>query len=383
MKASYLSGAMLLITTHSVGAVGLDRSGQNIDILFEQGNVAELSFGRIMPDVDGTDEDVFGGRDSGQVASDYNQVGLALKMDVDERLSFAVILDEPYGSDVSYPVGGSVALGGTRAIVDSRAFTALARYRFNDMMSVHGGLRYQNLEADVTLQGAAYGPLSGYDARFGQDGGLGFVIGGAYERPDIALRVALTYSSKIEHDLPTTETVGGIPVNLIDPRLAATSTTTVETPASINLDFQTGIMADTLLFGNIRYAMYEDTIVSPAFFDAAFPTTSRDSLTDIDNGVSYNLGIGRRFNETISGSVSVGYEEKGDDLVSPLAPTNGNYSLSVGVAYNVSETMTISGGARYTWLGDARPETGTPDTARASFTDNNAVAVGMSIAYRF
>ncbi|KAF0677466.1 OmpP1/FadL family transporter [Profundibacterium mesophilum] len=383
MKASYLGGAMLLITTHSVGAVGLDRSGQNIDVLFEPGGYAELSFGRIMPDVDGTDEAVFGGRDSGGIAGDYNQIGLGLKMDIDERLSFAVILDEPYGSDVNYPDTGSVALGGTRAIVDSRAFTALARYRFNDAMSVHGGLRYQTLEADVTLQGAAYGPLSGYNARFGSDDGVGFVIGGAYERPDIALRVALTYSSAIEHDLPTTESIGGIPVNLIDPRLSAVSRTTVETPASINLDFQTGIMADTLLFGNIRYAMYEDTIVSPAFFDGAFPTTSRDSLTDIDNGTSFNLGIGRRFNETLSGSIAMGYEEKGEDLVSPLAPTNGNYSVSVGVAYNINETMTVSGGARYTWLGDAQPETGTPDTARASFTDNNAVAVGMSIAYRF
>ena len=51
------------------------------------------------------------------------------------------------------------------------------------------------------------------------------------------------------------------------------------------------------------------------------------------------------------------------------------------MAYNVNEKFTVSGGVRYVWLGDAQPETA--DTARAEFTDNNAVAVGMSVAYRF
>ena len=47
------------------------------------------------------------------------------------------------------------------------------------------------------------------------------------------------------------------------------------------------------------------------------------------------------------------------------------------------DSVVISGGVRYTWLGDARPETGTPDEPRATFTDNTALALGMSVGFRF
>ena len=40
-----------------------------------------------------------------------------------------------------------------------------------------------------------------YSADYSTGSGTGFVLGGAYERPDIALRVALTYSSEIDLEL--------------------------------------------------------------------------------------------------------------------------------------------------------------------------------------
>ncbi len=107
------------------------------------------------------------------------------------------------------------------------------------------------------------------------------------------------------------------------------------------------------------------------------------SITDIDDGTAYSVGIGRRFSDAFSASVSVGYEPEGDDdLVSPLSPTNGNYSLSVGGQYTMGDVI-LSGGIRYTWLGDARPETGTPDTPRASFEGSSALGVGVSVGFRF
>lgn len=387
--------AVLACTPAMVAALGLDRSGQPVGLLFEEGNYVELNFGRVFPNVSGEDLDIAlpdgtvlvpGGSDSGNVADGFNQFGAGFKYQFTDRISIAAIADEPYGSDVSYPSGGSQTLGGTRAIVDSAAITALGRYAFNEAFSVHAGLRYQQIEANVTLEGAAYGALGGYNAAFDSDGDLGYVIGAAYERPEIALRVALTYFSGTEHDLRTTETVGGIGVDLITGGLlSATSTTRIDTPEAVNLDFQTGIASDTLLFGSIRYAWYDDTIVAPAFFDANVdPAIGMSSLTEINDGAAYNLGIGRRLTDRLSGSVAVGYEpEDGDDLVSPLAPTNGNRSLALGLSYDVSDALTFSGGARYVWLGDAQPETGTPDVARADFSGNDVVGIGMRIGYRF
>jgi len=79
----------------------------------------------------------------------------------------------------------------------------------------------------------------------------------------------------------TRETIGGNPINP-----AGTSNTEVETPESLNLEFQTGVAADTLVFGSIRYARYSDTIVSPDVFNAQ---TNGLSLTNIEDSTDYEM----------------------------------------------------------------------------------------------
>ncbi|SEW08126.1 Long-chain fatty acid transport protein [Cognatiyoonia koreensis] len=370
MKNVLTVGAALMLTTTSAYALGLDRSGQNIGVLFEDGEYAELTFGKVTPTLDGADNIAFGGTDVGNVANDYTQFSLAYKTDINDQLSYAVIFDQPYGADVEYPSsadGGGLALAGTSASLESKAVTALLRYKFNENVSVHAGLRAETISADITLAGLAYGPLNGYNTSLAQNTAYGYAVGAAYERPDIALRVALTYHSAIEHEFDTTE--NGAP----------SLPTTVETPQAVNLDFQTGIAADTLLFGSIRWAEYSNVIVSPAGFAAA---TGGGSLTDIDDGVAYNIGVGRRFTDQLSASVSVGYEAASDDdLVSPLAPSNGNYSIALGAEYKVTDNIAVSGGVRYIKVGDAQPATA--DTARAEFTDNDAIGVGIKVGYTF
>lgn len=370
MKKTLLTGAALLMTTTAASALGLDRSGQSISPLFEDGRYMELSYGTVMPSIDGSDDAAFGGLDSGNVANDYEQYGFAYKADINAQLSYAVIFDQPYGADIEYPSdpgSSSIALGGTSAELESRAVTALLRYKIDQNYSVYGGIRAETLNADITLNGAAYGPLAGYNTSLDDNTAYGITVGAAYERPEIALRVALTYHSAIEHDFDTTEF--GAP----------STTTTVETPQAVNLDFQTGIAADTLLFGSIRWAEYSEVIVSPAGFNAA---TGGGSLTDIDDGVAYNIGVGRRFSDQLSASISVGYEAAGDDdLVSPLSPSSGNYSVAIGAEYQINDNVAISGGVRYVSLGDASPATA--DTARADFSDNDAVGIGVKIAYTF
>lgn len=369
IKNGLTTGAALLLTTSMAGAVGLDRSNQDITAIFETGNYAELSFGYVTPNLTGVD---VLGNSIDNVGNAFSQLGGSIKMDVNDQMSFAFIIDQPFGADVTY--GGAALttmLGGTEAILNSTAFTALGRYKINENFSVHGGLRYQTLEADITLSGLAYGPLNGYNVLLENGTGTGYVAGVAYERPAIALRVALTYQSAITNTFDTTET---------SPLGVTFGTTEVESPEAWNLDFQTGIAANTLLFGQIRHATYSQTILTPTTFGAL---TGGASITDIEDGTSYTIGVGRKFSDAFSGSISLGYEAEGsDDLVSPLSPTNGLMSVSIGGQYTM-DNLVFSGGVRYSMLGDARPETGTPDEARAQFTDGDALSVGLSVGFRF
>jgi long-subunit fatty acid transport protein len=373
MKKFILATTALTASAFAAHAGGLDRSNQDIGLIFESGNRFELSFGTANPSIDGNDIRS-GGRSSGNIAEDFNIISGGFRYEFNDQWSFALIVDEPFGSDIAYPIiATSPSFGGTVATVDSIALTALARYKFNDTWSVHGGLRYQEIEAQVALRGAGYAGLNGYSADFASDGEVGFIVGAAFEKPEIALRVALTYQSAMKHDLDTVESFTGVGV-------VAQGQTRVETPESLNLEFQTGVAKDTLVFGSIRYARYSDTIVIPAFFGSRTPAGT--SLTTIEDSTDYELGVGRRFNDQWSGSVAIGYQrENGDNIVSPLAPTDGARYISLGAKYQATDRMDISAGVRYTDIGSANAATG--GVGQVAFVDNSAVSVGFKIGYNF
>lgn len=350
--------AVLLAGT-AVHAGALDRSGGSVGALFDAGNVVELSFGRIMPQVSGS---VGGGAvGSGNMAVDYATVGLSIKTDVTEDLSFALILDRPFGADIAYDSSDAgYPLAGSSAQFRSQGMTALVRYRLSERFSIHGGLRSVSIDADLTVAS----PGGTYVAEFDRDTDAGYVVGAAFAIPDIALRVALTYASELAFSNTTRVLAApGVFVPVAD--------TDYTMPQQVTLDFQTGIAENTLLFGSIRWADWSETEISPALYP-------RNPVVDYDNDfTTYTVGIGRRFSEAFAGALSVTYEEQTGDPVSDLGPTDGELSLQVGGTYTMGD-VDLTAGVRYVMIGDA-----TTRGAGAEFSDNSALAVGMSVAYRF
>ncbi|MEL6806339.1 MAG: outer membrane protein transport protein [Pseudomonadota bacterium] len=376
MKYRVLAATTALVASSSAAyAVGLDRSTRPTGLIFESGNVLEFSLGYTEPSIDGTDfaPAVLGGpQPTGNIGDSFLIWGAGVRYEISDQFSIGLIIDEPYGADILYGPS-STLLNGTAAKVDSNAITAFGRYKFDENWSVHGGLIYQSVSANVTLSGAAYGMLSGYNAAFSNDSAVGYMVGAAYEIPEIALRIALTYHSEVDHELDTLETIGGVPI--------ASSTTEVTTPETIELAVQSGVAKDTLVFGSIRFSHYSVTTVSPIGLQGA--TMNPDaSLTDLENAWDAEIGVGRRFNDKWSGSVSIGWEQKGeDDLVSPLGSTNGATFLTIGASYQFNETTKISGGIRYTDFGNATPNVG--GTPVGSFDGDSAISAGLRIQYTF
>ena len=366
MKNVMTAGAALLLTTSIASAGGLDRSGQPIGLIFEEGDVLQLSFGYVMPELTGSVTNPLfpapsAGAESGDIAGDYSQLGGGIKTQYSDQLSVALIVDQPYGAAVSYSdADPTYPVAGTEANVTTYGVTGLARYKINPNFSVHGGVRIVYVEGDYTL---VSGGATQYTSDYSRDTGIGYVAGVAYEREDIALRVALTYSTEVDFELDGS---------------AGDLTTTM--PESINLDFQTGIAADTLLFGSIRYVAWDGVVLTDTVFSPV-----NGPITSYDNDVyTYNVGIGRRLNDKLSASVSVGYEAATDEPAGNLSPSDGYVSLAVGGAYQVSDELEISGGVRYIQVGDA--ETNLSDMVPGedtTFADNSAIAVGVQMTYSF
>ncbi len=362
MKRFLTSAALIAAaTTTTAQAGGVERSTQSVAILFEQGRYAELSFGNFSPDVSGS---VAGGAlRSGDMSSTYNNWSLGYKMDIGERMAFAIILDEPIGADVAYPgtLGpGAYPLAGTTADLTSSAITALLRYKFENNFSVHGGLRYQTVKGDVSIPS-----VGAYSLSTNHDSELGYVVGIAWEKPEIAARIALTYNSAITHTLESSERFG--PGSLA-------STFETEVPQSVNLEFQTGVAKDTLLFGSIRWVDWSSFIIDPTLYPAALGPL----VSYAKDRVTYNLGIGRRFNEQWSAAATIGYEAGDGERTGNLGPTDGMTSFGLAATYTM-DNVKITAGVRYVDIGGAT----TNPPLNAVFDNNDGLGVGLRIGYSF
>jgi long-chain fatty acid transport protein len=348
MKTALISAGAVAISATIASAGGVERSAQPMGVLFEQGRYLEVSMGVIDPTVSGS---LGGGLlPTGDIAESYSSLAFAYKMDFTPTLSMAVIVDEPIGANVFYPNGTGYPFAGATAIVDSTAVTGVLRYRFASGFSVYGGARVVRTQGTVSLPG--------YTVSTNNDVAYGYLVGIAYERPDIALRVALTYNSEITHDFASIEQ-GFVP--------GAFSTSI---PQSLNLEFQSGVAANTLVFGSIRYVDWNTFNISPPNFP------SNPLVAYNGSSMAYNIGVGRRFTDNWSGAVTTGYETGTGNPMTNLGPTNGRTSVGLGVTYTQGP-MSISGGVQYIWLGNAITTIG------ADFSDNTAVAAGVRIGFHF
>lgn len=350
------SAAVIALCAGGAMAGGFERSDNPVAFMFEKGSYAELSFGYVSPSVKGVAGGIAATRD---VGDSYTQVGVAFKMDVNEKLSLGMQIDPTFGANITYPLAGSIyPIRGTNAELNGDTVALIVRYKFSDNLSMHGGLRSVGIGGNVAVFS---GGVPFYRANYETDRDLGYLIGAAYEKPEIALRVALTYSSETSHDLATS--VFGTPVG----------SETVELPKSLTLDFQSGVAANTLVFGSIRWVDWTSTRLN----SIGYPAPLQPLVGYDDDVITYELGVGRKFSENWSGAVSLGYEKANGGISKNLDPTDGIFSIGLGGTYT-RDNVKITGGVRYVQIGDATALSGASE-----FTDNHAVGVGIKVGFSF
>ena len=373
MKTILTGASILALGATAAMAAGVERSVTSPALLFETGNYAELSFGSISPSVSGTQVVplvVPAGGSSGDIANHFNQISLGVKMAVNDRVDVAVVLDQPIGASINYasPTYLFGILTGTQARIDSKALTAMLRYRLDGGFSVYGGLKLEEASGEVAF-------FNGYRMTTTKETDLGYLVGVAYEKPEIAMRVALTYLSDITHDFHGREELGGNTYNL-------PFETTV--PQSVSLEFQSGIAEDTLLFGSVRWREWSNFDISPYVYintpalSGGLPLVSYSKDT-----VTYTLGIGRKFTENWSAAMSYTHEGKRGGFSGNLGPTDGLDSLGLGVTYT-KDNMKVSAGVNYSRLGNTSTRVASDLThAFSDFRDNDAIGFGLKVGYAF
>ena len=431
MKLKTLTTAMILATVPMTGAfaAALDRSGQSISAFLQPGNYFEAGISVLDPNVSGKVRNGYTPHAAlpassaglqntsvGEMAGDYYFPSAALKLQVTDNFSFGLIYDQPFGAEAEYSTGtqkttalpGPLApLGnqglfhngteGTSVEVKSQSISMLFGYQPTENFNFYAGPVYQTMKGDVQLRGLAYGgnaTFGGYNASIKETGDIGWLAGAAFQIPDIALKASVTYRSEIEHSVNVKESFNSAGL-LAGLNAAPSLNTDITTPQSVNLDFQTGIMANTVAFANVRWVDWSSFSIQPYKFglaskSAAIQAQTGKSEFDLvaytDDQISATVGVGRKLNDQWAGNVSVGWDSGAGNPVTTLGPTEGYWNVGLGAQFSPTPQTFIAGGVKYFWLGDAKAQTGAQfDTAGyvAEFKDNHAIAYGLKMGYKF
>ena len=423
MKLKTLTTAMILATVPMTGAfaAALDRSGQSISAFLQPGNYFEAGISVLDPSVSGKVRNGYSpsaappsaiglqNTNLSDMGDDYYFPSAALKLQVTDHFSFGLLYDQPFGADATYSLSDtvSVAAGGvglfhngtesTEVEVKTQSISMIFGYQPTENFNFYAGPVYQTFEGDVQLRGLAYGgnaTFGGYNASIKETGDIGWLAGAAFQIPDIALKASVTYRSEIEHSVNVKESFNsaGLFAGL---NAAPSLNTDITTPQSVNLDFQTGIMANTVAFANVRWVDWSIFSIQPYKFGLASKNAlvqsqsgkpEFDLVAYTDDQISATVGVGRKLNDQWAGNVSVGWDSGAGNPATTLGPTEGYWNVGLGAQFSPTPQTFIAGGVKYFWLGDAKAQTGAQfDTAGyvAEFKDNHAIAYGLKMGYKF
>lgn len=407
-----LLGVLGVFVNNISHASALEQSGQSILPFLENGNYAEANLFAVDASVSGIVNDRADlvrdhqSRDTGDIAESTQFYTAVIKLQLTDRLGFGVLYDQPFSADIKYPARSNnsyfdndISHEGTSVKADTQNLSLLFGYSPYQHFQIYGGPVYQTVKANVALRGNAYTQaFNGYNAKFKQQGEVGWLLGGSYQLPDIALKAAITYRSKIKYQFQVEEDIFGEPLKLVE-----NEKTKLETPASLNIDFQTGISEKSLVYMNLRWVNWKEFETRPPQYGAL----SEILMNELTNGeyiqgfkldsyqndqYSATLGIAHQFTEKWSTSTDVSWDSGTGNPASTMGPIKGSWSLGLGVQFNPAKNYFITGSLKYFWLGDTKTEDGTyylpiegikPYAEQANFKNNHAIAYGLKFGYWF
>jgi hypothetical protein len=263
--------------------------------------------------------------------------------------------------------------------------TFLAKYNINESFSVLGGVKSNQLNSfNLTSIYGSYDIASKSNSNY--------VVGSAYQVPDIALRAEILVqpaSTISTTGTYTSSLVALSSVGLTDIPAGFTGAVaaTLKTPEMITLNFQSGVAADTLLTASIHQAKWKSAqvnvgVTTSSPVSSASIDTAAAVSSDFSDSTKYSIGLARKFSKTISGSISYSQEDgSGSTSTSTFSMSNGSQSINAGFRYGF-EVFDLSVGVSQTMFKDVTVDVNAL-TSPIEYKNNTATTVGIKLSTNF
>jgi long-chain fatty acid transport protein len=351
-----LSGGIL--TAH---AGGLERSSQDFDILFEDGNVVETGATFVTPQrklknirgnpfpVNPVPDQNLGKPFDTEVdeGKSYWVPKVSAKFQLTDDLACAAQYRQPWGIDTDSGINNARMFGAIKQKISSNDYGLNCSYRFaagdKGFFRILGGVSYQELKGEQTKVSALNkSPLLFGNSRLDvDDKAFGWRLGAAYEIPEIALRAIIVYQSKVSYDL--NGTVGVDPIGFS--QFSSTPVSgSVATPQSIEFKFQTGIAPDWLALGSVKWTDWKSITKVSFLNDGSTPFLGKipvgSEVTSLDlyykDGWTLMGGVGHKFNDKWSGAATLTWDR---GTTTGLTSQTDIWLLGLGANYKATEHL--------------------------------------------
>ncbi|SEH93861.1 long-chain fatty acid transport protein [Rhizobium tibeticum] len=364
ISAGVLSLALFSTLAQPSFAGGLDRSGYNIDLLFDQSRFsAQSAVIYVMPqrelkNVRDTNTSVLtgGGNLNGRSHSADDTANYAIPYvgfkagyeDVDCLFDYS----EPFGAHTNPGINWAGANNNIETKIETHNYATTCSYKFDvgpGQLRLIGGVFYQEVEGFkerlVSTLPIAMGTGTGVGRLDLEDNGWGWRAGLGYEIPEYAMRASLVYNSRVKYDsLSGTVDLTQVPVV---PGFGGRVTSVfgeAEAPDSLELKVQSGIAPDWLAFGSVKWtnwSVLQSIPLCPVSTKGrACTSSSLTKLTSLDllyqDGWTITGGVGHKFNDQWTGAVSLTWDRGTSHGYGAQTDT---WTVGLGAAYNPTDNI--------------------------------------------
>ena len=362
----------IALSAEGAMAAGLERVNLDAGFLFGDDGI-EISQGQVTPSFSPVSTNGLEYSKS-DVANEFNVTTLSLSKRLSDKLTAGLWhTTSGNGVNIDYGTVGLALLnesGSLKADLSMPTTALMVKYDYTDQISLLGGVKRVSVSGgSLSLPldtNANTVPDTSLSWSLGSKSGSGAVVGVAYEIKDIALRVSVLHEQDITLNVAATG---------ITPGLTASGATLSSIGDATSVNFQTGIAKDTLIFGSVRMSNWNDNQVALPL--GALAGGGFSEVSSFDDGRHYTIGIGRKFSDTLSASLSYYYSDGEGAGASELSPYGDTRTVSAGVKYSISPKADLSIGYSHSERGDA-----TTDAVAASFTDSVVRSFGLKLSMK-
>lgn len=370
MKGNKLNRAWLVTgllgATIPAHAGGFERSSQDFDILFEQGNVVEGSATLVMPqrklkNISGSrvGEATQGinpipGTNYGQSYDTTIEEGktywapkISARFQLTDDLACAAQFREPWGIHSDVGTNTVRMFSAIEQTISSRDYGLNCSYRFmtteKGYLRLLGGISYQELKGYQTWMvppGSPFGGSFRVATLDVEDESFGWCLGAAYEIPEIALRGSVVYQSKVKYTLSGDITnlalfqgLGGTPIEIASD---------VATPQSVEIKVQTGIAHNWLAFGSIKWVDWKSLQQVDFSATDSKVTSAGQKITSLNlyyrDGWTVSGGVGHKFNDQWSSVATVTWDR---GTTTGLSSQTNSWLIGLGTSFKPHPSIDI------------------------------------------